>query len=94
VALETFRRLDPALLGCRAKTTSATLGEAMTTAELRRTRLTDEEVVAWRRDQLARAGCDASSALILAKRSHVDLHKAIELLECGCAPHLALEILL
>lgn len=66
----------------------------MTTAELRRTRLSDKEVVDWRRDQLVRAGCDPSSALILAKRSHVDLHEAIELLERGCAPALALEILL
>ena len=72
------------------------LGQAaeMTTAELRRTRLSDKEVVAWRREQLVRAGCDPSSALILAKRSHVDLHEAIELLERGCAPALALEILL
>lgn len=66
----------------------------MTTAELRRTRLSDKEVVAWRKEQLVRAGSDPSSALILAKRSHVDLHEAIELLERGCPPPLALEILL
>jgi hypothetical protein len=66
----------------------------MTTAELRKTRLSDEVLVDWRREQLVRAGCDPSSALILAKRSHVDLHEAIELLERGCPPKVALEILL
>jgi hypothetical protein len=66
----------------------------MTTAELRKTRVSDEEVVDWRRDQLIRAGCDPSGALILAKRSHVDLHEAVDLLERGCPPRTALEILL
>jgi hypothetical protein len=66
----------------------------MTTAELRKTRVSDEEVVAWRREQLVRAGCDPSGALILAKRGGVDLHEAIELLERGCPPQLALQILL
>jgi hypothetical protein len=66
----------------------------MTTAELRKTRLSDEEVVAWRLEQLMRAGSDQSSAMILAKRSHVDLHEAVGLLERGCPPKLALEILL
>jgi hypothetical protein len=66
----------------------------MTTAELMKTRVSDEEVVAWRREQLVRAGCDSLNALILAKRSHVDLHQAVELLERGCPPGIALEILL
>jgi hypothetical protein len=66
----------------------------MTTAELRKTRVSDEDVVDWRREQLIRAGCDAAGALILAKRSGVDLHKAVELLERGCPPRVALEILL
>jgi hypothetical protein len=66
----------------------------MTTAELRKTRVSDEEVVAWRVEQLQRAGSDQSSALILARRSHVDLHEAVDLLERGCPPKLALEILL
>jgi len=66
----------------------------MTTAELRKTRFSDEEVVAWRLEQLIRAGCDPSGALILAKRSSVDLHGAVELLERGCPPRVALEILL
>jgi hypothetical protein len=66
----------------------------MTTAELRKTRVSDEEVVSWRLEQLIRAGCDPSGALILAKRSSVDLHAAVELLEHGCPSRVALEILL
>jgi hypothetical protein len=66
----------------------------MTTAELQKTRVSDEEVVGWRREQLLRAGCDPWAALILAKRSHVDLHHAVDLLEHGCPPRTALEILL
>jgi hypothetical protein len=66
----------------------------MTTAELKKTRLTDEEVVAWRLEQLLRAGADQFCALILAKRSHVDLHAAVDLMERGCPSKTALEILL
>ena len=66
----------------------------MTTAELKKTRVTDEEVVAWRVEQLLRAGSDQSCALILARRSGVDLHDAVDLLERGCPPKVALEILL
>jgi hypothetical protein len=66
----------------------------MTTAELHKTRVTDEDVVAWRVEQLLRAGSDQSCAVILAKRSHVDLHAAVDLLERGCPPKIALEILL
>jgi hypothetical protein len=66
----------------------------MTTAELMKTRVSDEEVVAWRVEQLLRAGSDRCCAEILARRSHVDLHEAIDLLERGCPPKIALEILL
>jgi hypothetical protein len=66
----------------------------MSTAELKKTRVTDEEVVAWRVEQLLRAGSDQSCALILARRSGVDLHDAVDLLERGCPPKVALEILL
>jgi muramoyltetrapeptide carboxypeptidase LdcA involved in peptidoglycan recycling len=66
----------------------------MTTAELKKTRVTDEEVVAWRVEQLLRAGSDQSCALILARRGGVDLHHAVDLLERGCPPKVALEILL
>jgi hypothetical protein len=67
---------------------------AMATIQLDKTRLTDEEVVCWRTEQLVRAGFSRLDAVILAKRSHVDLHKAVELLERGCPPPIAVEILL
>ena len=66
----------------------------MTIAELTKTRVSDEEVVAWRVEQLLRAGADQFAAVILAKRRYVDLHQAIELLERGCPSNFALEILL
>jgi hypothetical protein len=66
----------------------------MTTAELQKKRVTNEEVVAWRADQLKRAGCDTVGAEILARRQHVDLHAAVDLLQRGCPSHFALEILL
>jgi hypothetical protein len=66
----------------------------MTTTELKKTRVSDEEVVAWRMEQLLRAGADPFCAVILAKRSGVDLHNAVDLLERGCPSKTALEILL
>jgi hypothetical protein len=68
--------------------------ERMITAELTKTRVSDEEVVAWRVEQLVRAGSDPFCAVILAKRGHVDLHEAVDLLERGCPPKTAVEILL
>jgi hypothetical protein len=66
----------------------------MTTAELLTARVTEDQVVAWRRDQLRRAGCRRFEAEVLARERQVDLHAAVELLERGCPPKLALEILL
>ena len=66
----------------------------MTTAELKKTRVSDEEVVAWRVEQLLLAGCAPFGAVILARREHVDLHEAVALIERGCPAQLALEILL
>lgn len=91
---KTIRLRDLAVLGCDARPVHATLCKSMTTAELQKKRVTDEEVVAWRADQLRRAGCDPAGAEILARRGHVDLHEAVELLERGCPSHFALEILL
>jgi len=51
-------------------------------------------VVAWRFEELLRAGADAGSALILAGHTEVDLHEATRLLERGCPPALALQIML
>jgi len=65
----------------------------MTTGELLRARVTEDEVVAWRSEQLRRAGCRRFEAEVLARERHIDLHEAVALLERGCPPKLALEIL-
>jgi hypothetical protein len=57
--------------------------------------MTDEELIfAWRLEQLQRAGFDSELALDLAACSTVDLHDATELVKRGCAPALAVRILL
>jgi hypothetical protein len=66
----------------------------MTTAELQRARATHDEVVAWRREQLRRAGCRRFEAEVLAREVRVDLHEAVALLERGCPSRIALNILL
>jgi hypothetical protein len=58
-------------------------------------RLTEQELVEqWRAEELERAGYPARAAAELALRTDVDLHRAAELLEQGCSPELALQILL
>jgi hypothetical protein len=52
-----------------------------------------ERVERWRTEVLLRAGYDERSAIELAGRQDVDLHQAIEMLEAGCSPELALRIL-
>jgi len=66
----------------------------MTTAELLKTRASDDQVVAWRREQLTRAGCRRFEAEVLARELRVDLHEAVELLEHGCPSRIALNILI
>jgi DNA-nicking Smr family endonuclease len=66
----------------------------MTVAELQRALGTDDEVVAWRREQLRRAGCRRFEAEVLARETRIDLHQAVELLERGCPSKVALNILL
>jgi hypothetical protein len=53
-----------------------------------------ERVERWRAEALERAGYDADAAAELAARPDVDLHQAIGLLENGCPPETALQILL
>ena len=53
-----------------------------------------ERVERWRADELMRAGFDPSSAIELAARLDIDLHAATELVDRGCSPELALQILL
>ena len=52
-----------------------------------------ERVERWRAEALERAGYLPLDAIELASRSDVDLHAAIALLERGCPPELAAEIL-
>jgi len=52
----------------------------------------DEQVVAWRREQLAEVGFPLPLAAQVAGDPRYDLHALIELVERGCAPELALRI--
>jgi hypothetical protein len=57
--------------------------------------MTEEELIfAWRFEQLQRVGFDTGLALDLAVCAEVDLHDATELVQRGCAPVLAAQILL
>ena len=57
-------------------------------------RPTEQELVErWRAQELERAGFPENVAAELAMRNDVDLHRAIELLEKGCSPELAAQIL-
>jgi hypothetical protein len=53
-----------------------------------------ERVERWRLEELVRAGFDPAAAAELAPRFDIDLHNAIELIDRGCPPALAFEILL
>ena len=61
---------------------------APSVAELER-----DGVTSWRVEQLLAAGYDAEAALVLALDRDVDLHLAVSLLERGCPPDTALQIL-
>jgi hypothetical protein len=50
-------------------------------------------VVAWRIDRLRDAGCSAQLAEALARDARYDLHALLELVDRGCPPELAAEIL-
>ena len=70
-------------------------GGTMSAAELETIHVSEiERIERWRHEELARAGYDAESALVLAASHDVDLHDAIQLLERGCSVDLALQILL
>ena len=64
----------------------------MSTAE--RDEDTFTRVFLWRRRTLREAGYDRRSADLLASQVDVDLHRAVSMLEAGCAPELVLKILL
>jgi hypothetical protein len=65
----------------------------MTAAQIQISETEAERVQGWRAQELERAGFSAEAAAELAPRSDIDLHHAIKLLESGCSPELALEIL-
>ena len=65
----------------------------MTATELNSVETETERVERWRAEALEHAGYDAAAALELAGRPDVDLHRAIELVENGCPPELAVQIL-
>lgn len=52
-----------------------------------------DEVVSWRRDQLAQVGFSLPLAATIANDPHYDLHALIELVERGCSPKVAVRIL-
>lgn len=53
-----------------------------------------ERVERWRAEALERAGYGSDEAARIAARQDVDLHSAIDLVERGCPPDVALRILL
>ena len=53
-----------------------------------------ELVEGWRLHVLIEAGYPTSTAERLAESTNVDLHRAVELVERGCPPETAAEILL
>jgi hypothetical protein len=65
----------------------------MTAAELHQ-ETEIERIERWRREELERAGYPSDAAAALAARHDVDLHAAVGLLERGCPPETALQILL
>jgi hypothetical protein len=52
-----------------------------------------DEVVSWRVERLLAAGYDGEASVVLALDRDVDLHLAVSLLERGCPPDVALQIL-
>ena len=68
--------------------------ESMSATEVHIVETEAEKVERWRAEALEKVGYDPESALMLASRPAVDLHQAVELVEAGCSPELALRILL
>jgi hypothetical protein len=66
----------------------------MAATEVNQVETESEKVERWRAHALEKVGYDATSAQELAARPDVDLHRAIELIEQGCPPELAIRILL
>jgi hypothetical protein len=69
-------------------------GSGMAAAETITSETERERIERWRAGELERAGYEPAAASLLAGRTDVDLHYAIDLLRNGCDPELALQILL
>jgi len=68
--------------------------EDMPTVDTKLVQSAEGEVLAWRAEELVRAGYDGDNALMLALERAVDLHAAINLVRRGCPADLAVKILL
>jgi hypothetical protein len=68
--------------------------QSMSATEVHIVETEAEKVERWRAEALEKVGYDLESAVKLASRPDVDLHQAVELVESGCPPELALRILL
>ena len=66
----------------------------MPAAELHTRESELERIEHWRGEMLERAGYPPDAAAELAGRHDVDLHTAVDLVEKGCPPDVALRILL
>ena len=53
-----------------------------------------ERVIRWRVEQLAKVGYSWPAAMVIAANTHVDLHDAVDLVQRGCNPDIAVRILL
>ena len=70
-------------------------GYAIVRAVIQTERRPEERaVLAWRYDELVRAGYPERVAMLLADRADVDLHRATALVAAGCPPKTAVRILL
>ena len=72
----------------------AAVSKGMPTLDTRPLQSEEGEVLAWRAEELVRAGYDGDDALMLALERAVDLHAAINLVRRGCPADLAVKILL
>lgn len=65
----------------------------MTTAHLNQLDVDSDLVVRWRLEELVRAGYSRRAARLIACRTDVDLHSAVNLVRRGCPVDTALKIL-
>jgi len=72
----------------------AAVAKGMPTVDTERVQEEVGEVLAWRAEELVRAGYDGDNALMLALERAVDLHAAVDLVRRGCPAQLAVKILL